>query len=44
MVKDALGEKSQALAAYKRALEIGADSLSATAKERIKAAIDRLTQ
>jgi tetratricopeptide (TPR) repeat protein len=44
MAKEALGEKSQALAAYKRVLEVGADNLSAAAKQRINAAIDRLTQ
>lgn len=44
MAKEALGEKSQALAAYKRVLEVGADNLSAAAKQRINAAIDRLTK
>jgi tetratricopeptide (TPR) repeat protein len=44
MVKEALGDKSQAVAAYKRALEVGANSLSDIAKERIKSAIGRLMQ
>lgn len=44
MVREALGDKSQAVAAYKRALEIGAGSLSDVAKERIKSAIERLMQ
>jgi len=42
MVSEALGERDKALAAYRRALEMGADTPSGGARERIRAAIDRL--
>jgi tetratricopeptide (TPR) repeat protein len=44
MIKRELGDKVEALAAYEQALEIGADKLSQTAKERINSAIERLSR
>jgi tetratricopeptide (TPR) repeat protein len=44
MVNEKLGEKDKALTAYKQALKIGADDLSKTTEQRIKAAIERLSQ
>ena len=44
MIKEALGAKSEALTAYQKALEIGADRLSQAAKERIGNAIKRVSQ
>lgn len=44
MIKEELGSVSEALAAYKQALEIGADELPEPVIERIKSAIDRLSQ
>ena len=44
MVNEALGERSKAQAAYRRALEVGGDTMSSVAKERINSAIGRLTQ
>jgi len=43
MIKEKLGAKAEALAAYKRALEVGADTLSPTARQQIEKAIDRLS-
>ena len=42
MIKEELGSVDEALAAYKQALEIGADELSEVATGRIKSAIKRL--
>ncbi len=44
MVKEALGDKTGALESYKQALELGASRLSDKDKERIKKAIERLSQ
>lgn len=44
MVKEELGAKNQALAAYQQALEIGADKLSTETEKRIKSAIERLSR
>lgn len=44
MIKEGLGVKEEAIAAYKRALKIGADRFSETVKERITAAIERLSR
>jgi tetratricopeptide (TPR) repeat protein len=44
MIKERLGQKKQALDAYKRALEIGADKLSKPAKDRITSAVERLSR
>ena len=43
MIKEGLGAKEEAIAAYKRALKIGADRFSETVRERITAAIERLS-
>jgi len=43
MIKEKLGVKDEALAAYKQALEIGADRLSQEAEQRINKAIERLS-
>ena len=43
MIKEELGAKNETLAAYKQALEVGADSLSQKAKQRINKAIERLS-
>ncbi len=43
MIKEELGAKDEALAAYKQALEIGADRLSQKAEQRINKAIERLS-
>ncbi len=43
MIKEKLGAKAEALAAYKRALEVGADTLSPTARQRIERAIERVS-
>ncbi len=42
MIKEELGAKAEALAAYKRALEVGADTLSPTARRQIERAIERV--
>ncbi len=42
MIKEELGSIDEAIAAYKQALEIGADELSEVTAERIKSAIKRL--
>jgi tetratricopeptide (TPR) repeat protein len=44
LVHEALGEKGKAQAAYRRALEVGANAMSPAVKERINAALARLTQ
>jgi len=44
MVKEKLGQKREALAAYKQALEVGADVLSEKARNRIAKAIERVSQ
>jgi tetratricopeptide (TPR) repeat protein len=44
MIKEKLGSGTEALAAYKQALEVGADDLSEVAKKRITSAIERLSQ
>ena len=41
-IKEALGERKSALAAYRRALELGEDILSDVAKERLVLAVQRL--
>jgi hypothetical protein len=43
MIKEGLGSVDEALAAYKQALEIGAERLSEATNGRIKAAIERLS-
>jgi hypothetical protein len=43
-IKEKLGAESEALAAYKQALEAGADELSEATRERITTAIGRLSQ
>ena len=44
MIKEKIGQKKQALDAYKRALEIGADKLPKPVKERITSAVERLSR
>jgi tetratricopeptide (TPR) repeat protein len=44
MVKEKLGVKAEAFAAYKQALDAGRDTLSEKAKERVKAAVERVSQ
>jgi len=44
MIKEELGEMAQALEAYERALETGADKLPLPVVERIESAVERLTQ
>ncbi|MHC4148410.1 MAG: tetratricopeptide repeat protein, partial [Planctomycetota bacterium] len=44
MIKEELGSVTEALAAYKQALEVGTDELPEPVIERIKSAIDRLSQ
>ncbi|UCG48619.1 MAG: tetratricopeptide repeat protein [Phycisphaerales bacterium] len=44
MVKEAVGDKTRALAAYRQALQVGADTLSARAKELLNAAIERVSR
>ncbi|MHC4622894.1 MAG: tetratricopeptide repeat protein [Planctomycetota bacterium] len=44
MIKEELGAKTEALNAYERALELGADAAPEVARERIKAAIERLSR
>ena len=44
MVKEALGDKTGAIGAYKRALELGANRLPNKDKEQIKKAIERLSR
>jgi Tfp pilus assembly protein PilF len=43
MVHEALGERNKALVAYRRALELGGNSMSDVAKGRLNSAIARLT-
>jgi len=43
IIKEELGSKNEALAAYKQALAIGADKSSEKAKDRIKKAVERLS-
>ena len=43
MIKEELGAKDEAIAAYRQALEIGADRLSQKAEQRVKKAIERLS-
>jgi len=43
MIKEKLEAKDEALAAYRQALEVGADRLSQKAKQRINKAIERLS-
>lgn len=42
MVKEALGEKEKALAAYRRAMELGAGVVPEAVNERIRSAIERV--
>jgi len=44
MVKEELGEKAQALVAYKQALQVGADKLPEPVRQRITLAIERLSR
>jgi len=44
MVNEKLGEKEKALTAYKQALMVGADNLPKTTEQRVKVAIERLSQ
>jgi tetratricopeptide (TPR) repeat protein len=43
MIKEELGAKSEALSAYKQALEVGGEKLSQKARQRIEAAIGRVS-
>ncbi|MHC4116492.1 MAG: tetratricopeptide repeat protein [Planctomycetota bacterium] len=43
MIKEKLGAKAEALAAYKRALEIGGETLLPKARQRIEKAIERVS-
>ncbi|TSA52976.1 MAG: hypothetical protein D4R45_06305 [Planctomycetaceae bacterium] len=43
MIKEELGAKSEALVAYRKALEVGADRLSQKARQRIEIAIGRVS-
>jgi hypothetical protein len=43
MIKEELGAKSEALVAYRKALEVGADRLSRKARQRIEIAIGRVS-
>jgi len=43
MIEEELGAKAEALVAYKRALEVGVDTLSPTARQQIERAIDRVS-
>jgi len=43
MIKEKLGAKAETHADYKRALEVGADTLSPTARRQIERAIDRVS-
>jgi len=43
MIKEGLGTKAEALAAYEQALETGADELPKTTEQRIRKAIERLS-
>jgi len=43
MVNEKLGEQTEALAAYKQALQIGADNLPRATEQRIMSAIERLS-
>ncbi len=44
MIKEKLGAKAEALAAYKQSLKLGADQLSENARQRINMAIERISQ
>ncbi len=44
LVNEALGERGKALDAYRRALEVGGTAMSEAARQRINAAVARLTQ
>ena len=44
MINEGLGATAEAIEAYEQALETGADKLTPPAVERIKSAIERLTQ
>jgi tetratricopeptide (TPR) repeat protein len=44
MIKEALGAPVEAVAAYEQALETGADKLPPPVVERVKSAVERLTQ
>ena len=44
MIKEELGSGTEALSAYKQALEVGADELSEAAKRRILSAVERVSQ
>ena len=44
MIKEANGDKIQAIAAYRQALETGKNRLSQDAQDRMKSAIERLSQ
>jgi hypothetical protein len=43
MIEEELGSKDEALAAYRQALEAGAESLSQKVKQRIDKAIKRVS-
>jgi tetratricopeptide (TPR) repeat protein len=43
MIKEKFGAKAEALAAYKRALEVGDETLSPKARQRIERAIERVS-
>ena len=42
MIKEKLGAKAEAIAAYRQSLTLGADKLSENARQRINTAIERL--
>jgi tetratricopeptide (TPR) repeat protein len=43
LIKEKLGEKDEAVSAYRQALKVGADRLSQKAQQRIEAAIERVS-
>jgi tetratricopeptide (TPR) repeat protein len=43
LIKEKLGAKDEAVSAYRQALKVGADRLSQKAKQRIEAAIERIS-
>ncbi|MHC4433337.1 MAG: hypothetical protein ACYTBS_15980, partial [Planctomycetota bacterium] len=43
MINEKLGAKAEALAAYERALEVGAETLSPQARQEIERAVERLS-
>jgi predicted negative regulator of RcsB-dependent stress response len=44
LIKEALGARDEAIAAYRQALQEGENGLSQTARQRINKAIERLSR